>query len=376
MQEILSSLLYIVILMGFSAFFSASETALMSLSPAQLARMKKGNALDKVICLLVSNPQRLLSVILVGNMFVNVLLTAICAALLSLLCNGSSGENGVFFMAVLPVLQSLNIELAPEQLVSVSKMFTTILNIAIVTPALIILGELTPKSVAYGNPTTMSRIAALPIKYLSRLILPIVWVLEMICKFLQKLLKMDTDKGEQEVLSRTEIAATLHGGAQSGSTSKEELHLLESIIQFDLLRVRDIMIPLSEAQMIDDATLVRDAYDQARSIPGKYVAVAHEGRVRGAMCFTDYPRWVHSIGDTPLSALDLTDEDDDEVTSPLYPPKKISDDVRVEWVLSQMRDQPWKIVIVEDAEGREIGILTLERILEGVVGATKKGDAQ
>ena len=152
------------------------------------ARMKKGNALDKVICLLVSNPQRLLSVILVGNMFVNVLLTAICAALLSLLCNGSSGENGVFFMAVLPALQSLNIELAPEQLVSVSKMFTTVLNIAIVTPALIILGELTPKSVAYGNPTTMSRIAALPIKYLSRLILPIVWVLEMICKFLQKLL--------------------------------------------------------------------------------------------------------------------------------------------------------------------------------------------
>ena len=39
-----------------------------------------------------------------------------------------------------------------------------------------------------------------------------------------------------------------------------------------------------------------------------------------------------------------------------------------------MRDQPWKIVIVEDVDGREIGILTLERILEGVVGATKKGD--
>ena len=60
MQEILSSLLYLVILMGFSAFFSASETALMSLSASQLARMKKGNALDKVICMLVSNPQRLL----------------------------------------------------------------------------------------------------------------------------------------------------------------------------------------------------------------------------------------------------------------------------------------------------------------------------
>lgn len=81
-----------------------------------------------------------------------------------------------------------------------------------------------------------------------------------------------------------------------------------------------------------------------------------------------------SIGDVPLSKLDLTDEDDDEVTSPLYPPKKISDEVRVEWLLSQMRDQPWKIVIVEDVDGREIGILTLERILEGVVGATKKGD--
>ncbi|MDY4163350.1 MAG: CNNM domain-containing protein [Sutterella sp.] len=374
MQEILSSLLYLVILMGFSAFFSASETALMSLSASQLARMKKGNALDKVICMLVSNPQRLLSVILVGNMFVNVLLTAICASLLSMLCMGSRGDNGFFFMTVLPALQYLGFSFEPEQLGSVSGLFSTILNIALVTPALIIMGELTPKSVAYGNATTMARIAALPLKYLSRLILPIVWVLEMICKFLQKLLKMDTDKGESEVLSRTEIAATLHGGAQSGSTSKEELQLLESIIQFDMLRVRDIMIPLSDAVMIDDSTSVREAYDQARRIPGKYVAVSHQGRVRGAMCFTDYPRWVGTIGDMPLSALDLTDEDDDEVTSPLYPPKKISDEVRVEWLLSQMRDQPWKIVIVEDVDGREIGILTLERILEGVVGATRKGD--
>ena len=113
MQEILSSLLYLVILMGFSAFFSASETALMSLSASQLARMKKGNALDKVICMLVSNPQRLLSVILVGNMFVNVLLTAICASLLSMLCMGSRGDNGFFFMTVLPALQYLGFSFEP-----------------------------------------------------------------------------------------------------------------------------------------------------------------------------------------------------------------------------------------------------------------------
>ena len=65
MKAILSSLLYLIILMGFSAFFSASETALMSLSASQLARMKTGNALDKVICMLVADPPRLRSVILV-----------------------------------------------------------------------------------------------------------------------------------------------------------------------------------------------------------------------------------------------------------------------------------------------------------------------
>ena len=75
-------LLGIAVLMFLSGVFSASETAMMSLSRAELKRMSGGDPSEKMVCRLLKNPQRLLGTILVGNMFVNVLLASLFATLL------------------------------------------------------------------------------------------------------------------------------------------------------------------------------------------------------------------------------------------------------------------------------------------------------
>ena len=82
--QIIALLFGIIILRFFSGFFSASETALMSLSRTDVKRMSGGNQTERLVFKLLRQPQRLLSTILVGNMFVNVLMAALFSAFLSL----------------------------------------------------------------------------------------------------------------------------------------------------------------------------------------------------------------------------------------------------------------------------------------------------
>ena len=76
-------LLGIAVLLFFSAFFSSSETALLSLKRAEVKRMGNGGRAEQVAAKLLKRPERLLATVLVGNMFVNVLLASLCAALLA-----------------------------------------------------------------------------------------------------------------------------------------------------------------------------------------------------------------------------------------------------------------------------------------------------
>ena len=135
-------LLLFVVLLGFSAFFSSSETSLFSLNSMQIEKMRiDGNPRIGLIERLLSEPRRLIVTILIGNEFVNVAASVLSAAM---------------------VIQLMGAE---------NKMF----NLFIMVPILLLVGEITPKTLAIRNNVAFATYQSGPIDLFARLIAPLRW---------------------------------------------------------------------------------------------------------------------------------------------------------------------------------------------------------
>ena len=134
-MSIFAICLCILILLCLSASFSGAETALLSLSRSEVHRMSQGTRSERAVCDLLKHPQQMLSTILLGNLFVNVFLASLCAALLHRVLDAPPGQLGLIDRLIqrLPWIP-------PEQVDRVSTIFLSLLNIVLVTPLLILFG--------------------------------------------------------------------------------------------------------------------------------------------------------------------------------------------------------------------------------------------
>ncbi len=211
MLEILTYFLYFFILFLLSAFFSASETAIVSLNRARLkARAKKGARMAHILLELLRRPERTLSTILIGNNFVNVLLSSIA----TLLAVRIIGPYGVLYVTVL------------------------------VTICLLLFSEITPKTVAAYFPEKISNIVGLPLFVLDRIFFPLTW-------FTGKLAKKIADLvgGEKPVVSShliEEVKEILSPGIKEA-----RIEIFYNLLSFHDIRVEDAMVPRNKLVFVD-----------------------------------------------------------------------------------------------------------------------------
>ena len=342
----------ILCLLALSAFFSGSETALMSLSRAQLRRLENGSSRDRAIHALMQDPQKLLATILLGNLFVNTLLTALTAELLARLLDALPAENALWL--------------------KLRGGATVVLSILVVTPLLILFGELTPKVNAYRNNLAPARRAAKPLLVLQRATTPLLWLLNGVTSLLLRLFHVKSSAAAWQMFTADEIAATLDAGTATGATSQREHELLERILRFGTVEASEIMVPRTKIVGVSDELTLQEACDVAMTCDYNYLPVYHGNldEIWGVLPFTDALLWSSRPGrERPLAQFRVPLENGAAPENlPVSPIAFVPGSAKIERILSDMKRNHCRMNVVVSEYGGTEGLVTRSAILEEIVG--------
>lgn len=363
---------FIFLLFLLSAFFSGSETALLSLSRAQVKRLSGGSSRQRAAFSLLQDPQKLLATLLVGNMFVNVLLTALCASWLKFFLLGDAGnDSGLFWNFLQPALSKNGVKLSAESWIKAAEILAMLLNILLLTPALIIAGELSPKILAYQHNQKVAKVSAFPLLYFGKLIKPLLWALQKISSFWQMIFRLNSDEDGWSMLSAQEVAAAFAAGEAGGVTSVQERELLERIMRFGNINASDIMVPRTEINGISDQLTVQQAYQIVQRSRYNLLPIYHQDMddIWAVLAFAEYPQWINSKEkNLKLASFRNKLQKNTGEKLPVYEVSFEPPSAKIDRILDDMRKQRIRFTVIVGEYGGTLGIVTVSSILEEIIG--------
>ncbi|TQQ84089.1 DUF21 domain-containing protein [Peptacetobacter hominis] len=314
----------LVILIAGSAFFSASETALMSLSKIRMRHMQEEGVKNAdLVASLIESPNKLLNAILVGNNVVNIAATSISTALLT----RKFGANGVAAAT------------------------------AIMTVAILIFGEITPKSVAANNSEKIALIVSVPIRIIITVLSPIVWIFSMITKVIFRLIGIKQD--EKDVfITEEELKTMVNVSHEEGVLEMEEREIINNVFEFGDMQAKDAMI-----QRMDMVTVeVDDTYEDI-------IEVFKEEKLSRLPVYEDSVDDIIGI----INIKDIVFISDEEkenfdIKQYMREPFFTYEFKKITQLLEDMKKAKTQIAIVLDEYGGTSGLLTVEDLVEEIVG--------
>jgi putative hemolysin len=309
------------ILFVFSAFFSGSETALMSIDKLRVKYLVQKNRRGaQKLDALLSRPYHLLGAILVGNNLVNIAASVFATTFFV----GLYGEQG------------------------------ELLTILILTPLLLILSEVCPKTYAAQYPEKVSFMVLRPIIFGMTILMPVVWLVTGVSRLLTRFIK-----GEEErpIISEDEIRSIIRVGEETGVVAKEQRRMLHGIFELSQIRVRDVMIPRTEVAGIDVNTPFEDVLRLTQQARHSRFPVFEESldNVVGIIHSKDILNYV----DRPQEF---------SIREVARPPYFVPESKPIETLLQSFRRKRVHLAVVVDEYGGVEGIVTLEDIVEEIVG--------
>ncbi len=321
----------LVFLLLCSAFFSSSETGMLSLNRYRLRhRAKEGHRGALRASRLLERPDRLLGTILVGNNFVNILASSIATVLAIKLW----GEAGI----------------------AVATVGLTIL--------LLIFGEITPKTLAALRPEAIAYPVSLPLLMLQKVLYPLVASLNWISNGLLRLLGTDLSNKGSDSLSTEELRSVVHESGSDMPMNRQSMLL--GILDLERVTVDDIMIPRNEVAGIDLEDDLETIVTQLRTTSHTRLPVFRKdiNQIEGIVHMRQIARLLSHDQLTRESLLAACNE-----------PYFIPENTPLSTQLVNFQKQKRRIGIVVDEYGDVLGIVTLEDILEEIVGEFSNQDA-
>src|SRR6266542_1677754 len=318
----------IAILIFCSALFSGVETALFLLKPHQLRRLEAHHAgLTKFIQLFRDNPRRVLNVLLLGDGLVNVLLVVLC----------------LFFLWEGPLAGRI-----PQWLV----------GIAIFAVA-VLLCDLIPKLLALSAPYRLSSIGALTLQIAMPLLDRMGRGLETVSAYVVDLLT-PVHLRTRARLSDDELGTLIEIGEEEGALYEGEAEMIQEIIKLGDKTAKDCMTP-----RVDSFTLPDDLTNE------EAIARLKEKRHRRVPVYADTPDQILGIIDVKMFLMDPSDH----YTEKLIAPSFVSETMRAVELLKRFLTRPQGMAVVVDEFGGTEGIITMEDIVEEILGdALPRGD--
>lgn len=318
-SHIIAYSIAIIILIMFSAYFSATETAFTSVNRIRIKNLAgNGDKRAKRVLELTDKYDSLLSTILIGNNIVNILITVI-ATLLFVELYGSLGPT-------------------------IATIVTTVL--------ILIFGEITPKSLAKEIPEKTSMGFGGSIRLVMMIFTPLNFLFGAWKKLVAKAFKMDKEQGitEEELLTMVEEAET------EGGLDEERSELIQNAIEFNGLEAWDILTPRVDVAAIEVDTCKDDILKLFRDTGFSRIPVYDDDidNILGVLNQKDFHNYIYG-----------TSADIREYVAPVV---FIPETMKLPVILKKMQTTKTHMAVVIDEYGGLAGIVTLEDILEELVG--------
>ncbi|HEL1632920.1 TPA: HlyC/CorC family transporter [Streptococcus suis] len=332
-QTIYLQLLILFLLTLFNAFFSASEMALVSLNRSRVEQ-KAADGEKKYIRLIqvLENPNNFLSTIQVGITFISILSGAslandLGAVFAKWMGNSTTAQTAGYWLAL-----------------------------AMLTFVSIVLGELYPKRIAMNMKENLAVVTAPVIIFLGKIVSPFVWLLSAATNLISRITPMNFDDADEQ-MTRDEIEYILTKSEKT--LDAEEIEMLQGVFSLDELMAREVMVPRTDAFMVDieddTATIMAAILKQNFSrIP---VYDGDKDNIIGLIHTKKILSEAFSNGFDNLNIRRIMQE-------PLFVPETIF----VDDLLTSLRNTQNQMAILLDEYGGVAGLVTLEDLLEEIVG--------
>ncbi|MFD1598086.1 hemolysin family protein [Halobellus rarus] len=323
----------ILVLIGFSAFFSSSEIAMFSLAKHRIDSLVEDNVPNaEIVSELKSNPHRLLITILVGNNIVNIAMSSIATAIVSLYFDPGTAVLASTFG---------------------------------ITTLVLLFGESAPKSYAVENTESWALRISRPLKYSEYALLPLVVVFDYLTRVINKVTG-GRSAIETSYITRDEIQDLIQTGEREGVIEEEEREMLDRIFRFNQTIAKEVMTPRLDMTAVPKDSTIDEAIETCVHSDHERVPV-YDGNldnIIGIVTIRDLVR-EKNYGSGTAALTDL-----------VQPTLHVPESKNVDELLTEIQDNRLRMVIVIDEFGTTEGLVTLEDMVEEIVGDILEDDEE
>ena len=314
----------LLILLMLSAFFSCSETALTTVNKIRIRSLAEdGYKPAKVVLKVIDNPAKMLSAILIGNNIVNLSASSLAT--------------------------TLAMDIYGKQWVGVATGILTLL--------ILVFGEITPKTMATISAEKISFVSAKVILPMMTILTPVIYIVNKLSMGVLFLLRVDPNK-KQEAITEDELRTLVEVSHEEGVIETEEKKMINNVFDFGDSVAKDVMVPRIDMTFVD----VNATFDEIMEIfrQEKYTRYPVYEET------TDYVIGILNVKD--LFAVDDESSEEFSIRKFLREPLYTHEFKKTAELMLEMRKAQNNIVIVLDEYGATAGLITLEDMLEEIVG--------
>ncbi|KAK9663947.1 hypothetical protein RND81_14G008600 [Saponaria officinalis] len=313
------------LLLGLSAFFSMAETSITTLWPWKVCELAEKETEDGVFKMLRNDVTRFLTTILIGTTVVNIAATALVTEAATSLF----GEAGVSAAT------------------------------GVMTVAILLLTEITPKSIAVHHPTEVVRFVVRPVAWLSLVLYPVGRVVTYISGRMLKLLGLKAESSEPNV-TEEELKLMLRVAELSGAIEEEEQDMIENVLEIKDTHVKEVMTPLVDVMAIDAHATLMDFHklwvlEQFSRVPVFEQRIDNIVGIAYAMDLLDILQNQKQLDGSVVG----------DIVQPAF---FVPDSMSVWNLLREFRIRKVHMAVVLNEYGGTIGIVTMEDVVEEIVG--------
>ena len=314
-------LVIVIILLSASAFFSSAETALMTSNKLRMRNLaENGNKRAAKVLKVTENTDKMLSAILIGNNIVNLTASSIST--------------------------TLTLKIFGSKLVGIAT--------GILTFLILVFGEITPKNVASKNAEDMALAYIGVISFLVTLLTPVIFIVNTVAKFVISIFNKNGD--DNNAVTEEELRAMVEYSHEEGVIENEEKKMIVNVVDFGDTVAGDIMVPRVDMVMVDE----KSSYEEI-------LQVFREERYTRIPVYEETPDNVIGILNVKDFLL-IEDKENFVMKELLREPLYTYEYKKTSALMMDMRKTGANIVIVLDEYGITAGLITLEDMLEEIVG--------
>ncbi len=329
----------IVALILANGFFSAAEISIVAVRKSRLSQLiTEGRAVANVVVALKDDPSRFLATVQIGVTVVSSMASVIGGA------------------AAVQYLEPMMRAALPRVMVHWAEFIALAITVASISYCTLVAGELVPKSLALRHSERLACLSARPINRLSRLAGPLVRLLTLSTDAVLRLFGQRAT-AEEAFVSEEEVKHMVREGARHGIFDEAERQLIHSVFEFTDTSVREVMVPRSEVHAVDTSVAPSDILKELVETGFSRMPVFQGDldHVIGIVHIKDLLREVQKPEPAPLPAV-------------MHPAFFVPDSMQISDLLRELQSRRTHMAIVVNEFGTVTGLVTIEDLLEEIVG--------